>query len=352
MELEYENLVTGLNLALAAQTSVAGCGDALLHYLNAIHDSRRGLALTQMILAHFEQYPPEKLSGPLGFEFVNTIGFMSHWLLDLKQYSMAETLSERIIQLIPQLIQLDEKSMQVLNARAYEQLGKLKDEQRDYPVAKQYYQQALEFYKECNDLHGQATIYLNIGIMAQAQGQFQQAEENYLQALHFNDGPQSRAVTYHQLGLLTLERKQFKQAEQYFWQALKGFVPYSHDYACAFYHLGIVAQEQHHFLLAEQHYQHALKGFIMYKDYHKQASAYHQLGRVAMEQQQYLQSREYFLLALKTFSFYGDKDSGATVLRSCAQLWKVSGDTTLPATIAPIIGFSEQETEELFRRVT
>jgi tetratricopeptide (TPR) repeat protein len=170
--------------------------------------------------------------------------------------------------------------------------------------------------------------------------------------LQFDDGPQSRAVIYHQLGLLALERQQFRQAEQYFWQALKGFVLYSHNYACAYYHLGIAALEQRHFLLAEQHYQHALKGFIMYKDYYKQAGAYHQLGRVAVEQQQFLQSREYFLLALKTFRFYGDKNSGATVLRSCAQLWKVSGDITLPATIAPIIGFSEQETEELFRRVT
>src|SRR5207244_11719781 len=120
MGFEYENLLTGLNLALAAQTSVAGCGDALLHYLITMHDSQRGLAISQLILAHFEQYPPEKLAGPLGFEFVNTIGFMSNWLIELKQYSMAEESSQWIIQLIPQLVQLDEKSKKVLNADAYE----------------------------------------------------------------------------------------------------------------------------------------------------------------------------------------------------------------------------------------
>ncbi len=43
--LEYENLVTALNLALEAQVSIAGYYDALLHYLKAKQDPRRGTGL-------------------------------------------------------------------------------------------------------------------------------------------------------------------------------------------------------------------------------------------------------------------------------------------------------------------
>ena len=61
--LEYENLVTALNLALEAQVSITGYYDALLHHLKAEQDPRRGLTLFQTILDHFERYPAEKLAG-------------------------------------------------------------------------------------------------------------------------------------------------------------------------------------------------------------------------------------------------------------------------------------------------
>ncbi len=70
------------------------------------------------------------------------------------------------------------------------------------------------------------------------------------------------------------------------------------------------------------------------------------------EQQHYQEAREYFLLALKTFRFYGDMNGGAIALNNLARFWKVSGDMTLPAAVAPLMGFSGQETEELFRRIT
>ncbi len=113
----------------------------------------------------------------------------------------------------------------------------------------------------------------------------------------------------------------------------------------------MVAQEQQQLSKAEQYYQHALKGFIAYNDPLKQAGTYIHLGQVMQEQLHYQEAREYFLLALKIFRFYGDMKSEAIALNNLARFWKVSGDMTLPAAVAPLIGFSGQETEELFRRV-
>src|SRR5260370_508584 len=80
--LEYENLVTALNLALEAQVSIDGCYGALLHYLTARQEPRRGLALFQAILERFEGYPAEKLAGPLGVEFINVLGSTANWQLE------------------------------------------------------------------------------------------------------------------------------------------------------------------------------------------------------------------------------------------------------------------------------
>ncbi len=318
VSLEFENLMTGLNLALVAETSVAACTDALMHFLITMHDLPRGLALCQHILAHFEQLSVDTIGGPLGFELANTLGFMSHWLFELKQYAMVEALCLGILQLTPQLAQLDEKRGNMLAAHAYLQLGMLKDEQRDFLVASHYYEQAMQIYKKFNDLHSQATVYHNMGVMAQAQGQYPQAKEWYLQALQLKEDPVSKAETDYQLGLLAIEQRQFSQAEQHFRRALDGFVPYSLRYACVYHHLGIVAQEQQQLPQAEEYYQHALKGFITYNDYHKQAGTYVHLGQVMQEQQHYQEAHEYFLLALKTFRFYGDMNSGAIALNNLA----------------------------------
>ncbi len=68
--LEYENLSTALDYALAAQTTMVNTYEALSRYLDATQDQRRGLELGQSVLARLEQYPPEALVGQLGAEFV------------------------------------------------------------------------------------------------------------------------------------------------------------------------------------------------------------------------------------------------------------------------------------------
>ena len=52
--LEYENLVSALNLALTAQVSIAGPYSALLAYFDATQEKRRGLELYQTILDRYE----------------------------------------------------------------------------------------------------------------------------------------------------------------------------------------------------------------------------------------------------------------------------------------------------------
>ncbi len=88
--LEYENLVTALNLALAAQVSILNVYSALSDYLDARQEQQRGLHWDKSVLVHLEQYPEEKLAGKLGAEFVSVIDNIAKRQLLLKQYAEAE----------------------------------------------------------------------------------------------------------------------------------------------------------------------------------------------------------------------------------------------------------------------
>ncbi|MBM4467629.1 MAG: CHAT domain-containing protein, partial [Chloroflexi bacterium] len=68
VRLEYENLVTALNLALAAQDSIFNPYRALSAYWDVTQDHRRAMDLLETVLARLEEYPAEALAGQLGAE--------------------------------------------------------------------------------------------------------------------------------------------------------------------------------------------------------------------------------------------------------------------------------------------
>jgi tetratricopeptide (TPR) repeat protein len=313
--LEYENLVTALNLALEAQASIAGYYEALLEYLKARQDPRRALALFQSILDRFERYPAEKLAGPLGVEFANVLGTTANWQRELKQYEAAETSYQKILRLATQLGQLDQEAAHRLQASTYHNLGMVAQEQRQWEQAEQFYQQALQLFSEYNDRY-------------------------------------SQAKTYHQLGRVAQEQRQWAQAEEYYQQALQLFIEHNDRYSQAntYHNLGAVAQEQRKFEQAAQYYQQALQLYSEYNDRYSQANTYHNLGILEREQEQWTPAREYLLRALEIYVDYQDRENIARTLRNVALLWQSSHDADLPAAIATMLGASREEIEAVLRK--
>jgi tetratricopeptide (TPR) repeat protein len=234
--LEYENVVTALDLALAAQVSILNPYFALSRYLDTTQDQFRGLQLAQRVLDHLETYPTDKGASPLCFEFAYLIGDIALWQLRLKHYIEAETSFQKLLQLLNQLEHLDEKECRRLKAGSYHHLGVVAEEQRQFTQAEQYYQQALQLFIDSNDRHSQAFIYNNFGVLAE-------------------------------------------------------------------------------------------------------------------EQRQWNKARTYFLQALEIYVSYQDTYKGSVVLSSLARLWQASGDASLPAAIASIVGITPAEVEELLRGI-
>jgi len=231
--LEYENLVTAVNLALEAQVSILNPYKALSFYLDATQDQRRGLELGEIVLARLERYPPEALSGQLGAEFVGVLDDMAKRQLLLKQHAAAEAAYQKAIGLLSQQEALDTEIKERGKAGMLHQLGRVAEEQRQWAQAEGYYQQALEIFIAFDDRHHQATVYHQLGVVAQEQRQWAQAEGYYQQALEicieFKDR-YHQGLVYHQLGMVAQEQRQWAQARNYFLKALTIAVEFNDEY--------------------------------------------------------------------------------------------------------------------------
>ena len=121
--------------------------------------------------------------------------------------------------------------------------------------------------------------------------------------------------------------------------------------AKSYHGLGRVAEEQRQWQQAELYYRQTLQLYGEYNDRYEQADTYHSLGMVAQEQRQWQQARDFFLQALKIFVAAEDNYSSGIVLRSFARLWQASGDEGIPTLIAPVMGSTSAQTEEVLRNM-
>ena len=274
------------------------------------------MELGQLVLKQLETYSEATRQGSLGAELVGIIDNIAKRQLQLKQYVLAKQSYERAFNIWQENKAFDEKGKKHLSASIYHQLGRVAQEQREWQQARDYYQQALDIKIEFNDRYSQAGTYHQLGIVAQEQREWQQARDYYQQALdiyiEFNDR-YSQASTYHQLGRVAQEQREWQQARDYYQQALDIYIEFNDRYeqASTYHQLGIVAQEQREWQQARDYYQQALDIYIEFNDRYEQASTYHQLGIVAQDQREWQQARDYYQQALDIYIEFNDRYSQA-----------------------------------------
>ena len=283
VSLEYPNLLAALKFALRQQVSVLAIFSLLSDYLDRSKDPERGLEVGELVRAGLEAYPADKLRGLLGAEFVGAIDNLASCYLQLRRYEELAGAYMKALELVTGQTELPDELRAKGSAGIYHQLGRVAQEQRQWPEAEAYYKKALEIYIEFKDRYSQASTYHQLGIVAQEQRQWPEAEAYYKKALEiyveFKDR-YSQASTYHQLGIVAQEQRQWAEAEAYYKKALEINVEFKDRYsqASTYHQLGIVAQEQRQWAEAEAYYKKALEIYVEFKDRHSQASTYHQLG--------------------------------------------------------------------------
>ena len=308
--LEYENMAACLRLDLDARDSILQPYRALSGYIDVTQDHRRGLELGKTVLGRLAEYPEDKLAGPLGAEFVGVLDDIAKRQLSLKQNADAEKSYRKALALWLANTNFDASDVKRRSASIYHQLGMVAQEQRQWAQAEEHYRKALEIYVEFDDRYEQAGTYHQLGMVAQEQRQWAQAEEHYRKALEIYvefDDRYEQASTYHQLGMVAQEQRQWAQAEEHYRKALEIKIEFGDRYeqAWTYHQLGMVAQEQRQWAQAEEHYRKALEIYVEFGDRYEQASTYHQLGMVAQEQRQWAQAEEHYRKALEIYVEFG-----------------------------------------------
>ncbi len=308
---EYENLLTALRFALREKASVIDPYGLLNEYLNFQQDHERGQAIDRQVVQFFETLSEEDLSGSLGKEFISVLGTTANRQIRLKQYDLAMKSYQNVLQKLEKL-DIEEKQRRMWQAGTYHNLGIVAEEQRQWQEAEGYYQQALQIFIEYNDRYGQAGTYHNLGIVAEEQRQWQEAEGYYQRALQIDRKHNDRyeqASTYHQLGMIAQEQGQWQEAEGYYQQALQIKLEYNDRYgqASTYHQLGVIAREQGQWQEAEGYYQQALQIKLEYNDRYGQAGTYHNLGVVAQVQRKWQEAEGYYQQALQIYVESNDR---------------------------------------------
>jgi tetratricopeptide (TPR) repeat protein len=322
---EYENLYNALKICLEKQESISILF-CLTDYFKSQQDYKSYLGMTEKVCQSLEQYPADFLSSENGYQIPFAFHRLANAYLETKQYSLEKSFYQKALETYDQLNLDEERQKKLWQATAYHQLGRVAQAMREYEQARQHYQQALQIKIEYNDRYSQASTHHNLGVVAQELREYEAAREYYQQALQikieYNDR-YSQAGTYHNLGMVTEELREYEAAREYYQQALQIFIEYNDRYsqASTYHELGRVAQAMQEYEAAREYYQQALQIKIEYNDRYSQASTYHQLGRVAEELREYEAAREYYQQALQIKIEYNDRYTQA---RTYHQLGRVA----------------------------
>ncbi|MEO6891606.1 MAG: hypothetical protein ABI456_18640 [Ktedonobacteraceae bacterium] len=203
--LEYDNLVTALNLGLAAQVSIAHPYFAVSHYLDATQDYQRGVALAQEVATRLGTYPADTLAGPVGLERISVIDTLAKWHWQLKECEAAQTSYQQALSLLRDHTNLDAKTRRRYSGSFYQKVGAVAQQQRHWSQAEDFYQQALEIFIDGDDRSAQASIYAQLGFLAQSQQQWPYARASLLHALEICVAAHDtyhRSITLSRLALL------------------------------------------------------------------------------------------------------------------------------------------------------
>ena len=108
----------------------------------------------------------------------------------------------------------------------HHQLGVLAQARGDYDTARTRYQQALAIFEELGNRADMAATYHQLGVLAQARGDYDTAHKLYEQSLRIEEELGNRAgmaTSYHQLGILAQARGDYDTAHTYYQRALTIF---------------------------------------------------------------------------------------------------------------------------------
>jgi len=213
----------------------------------------------------------------------------------------------------------------------YRRLGVLAQARGDYGEAERFYRQSLAIDEELGNRAGIANIYHQLGLLAHDRGDHGEAERLYRQALAIAEELGDRSgvsVICHQLGVLAQARGDYGEAERLYRQSLaidEGLGDRS-GVAVSYQQLGRLAQIRGDYGEAERLYQRSLAIKEKLGNRAGMANSYHQLGRLAEIRGDYGAAERLYRKALAIDEELGNRAGIAITYRQLGVLAQARGD--------------------------
>ncbi|MEV0360262.1 tetratricopeptide repeat protein [Nocardia sp. NPDC050697] len=211
------------------------------------------------------------------------------------------------------------------------QLGILAQARGDYSEAERRYQQSLTIEEELGNRAGMARSFHQLGILAQDRGDYSEAERRYQQSLTISEELGDRAGMaggFHQLGRLVQLRGDYSEAERRYQQALtiNEELGDRAGMAGGFHQLGMLAQGRGDYSEAERRYQQSLTIEEELGDRAGMAGGFHQLGNLAQDRGDYSEAERRYQQSLTIFEELGDRAGMAGGFHQLGMLAQGRGD--------------------------
>ena len=157
----------------------------------------------------------------------------------------------------------------------------------------------------------------------------------------------ARPAPITNLGMVAQEQRQWGQAEQYYQQALAIIVEFNDRYSQAriYHNLGWWRRSSGSGGRRSSTTSRPWPSRSSSMTATARPAPITNLGTVAQEQRQWGQARDYFLKALAITAEFDDEHRLAITLRSLGRLWQASRDTDLPHAIASILQTTPEDVE-------
>jgi tetratricopeptide (TPR) repeat protein len=180
IRLEYENLITAMNLALDEKKSVLNiCAAIFAHPDRRNEQTETEKTISEKLIT----YSDEELSGQTGADFVVVMNRIAARQMEYGQYANAEKSFRTLLSLLAKLTILDERQKARLRFPVLCNLGKAASKQRHWQQAEEYLREALSVGMEFGNRYEQSLILHRLGVAATEQQHWSSAQEYFFQAL-------------------------------------------------------------------------------------------------------------------------------------------------------------------------
>lgn len=191
-------------------------------------------------------------------------------------------------------------------ATLYQQLGTVAQKRGELAEAEAWYHKALEIREDIKNRFDMASTYHQLGIVAQNRRDLDKAEGWYRNALEIEEELGNRpgmAISYHQLGNVAQELGDLDHAEGWYIKSLKiqralGDRP---GMAACYHHLGTVAQVSGRLAQAESWYRKSMEINEGIGNRHHMAMSYIMMGRLEAERNNPMAGLEWVVHCVSLF---------------------------------------------------